>query len=85
MQFIRFCAFVLICAWHADVYALAWFPRDKGAVNAVELFILLSGLASGYSSYSKDIYFTIKDTLLYVWKVLFSSINAFIYQFSYSI
>lgn len=68
LQFLRFLAFMLICIFHTGNYQFSWFPQGNGAANAVEFFILLSGVASGISSYDKEIYCTISNILSYIKK-----------------
>lgn len=68
LQFLRFLAFLLICIYHTGKYQFSWFPRDNGAANAVEFFILLSGVVSGISSYNKEINCTLKNVFAYTKK-----------------
>ena len=68
LQFLRFLAFMLICIFHTGNYQLPWFPAENGAANAVEFFILLSGVVSGISSYDKEIVCTIKNVFDYIKK-----------------
>ena len=70
LQFLRFCAFLLICVFHTGQFQFDWCPSGNGAANAVEFFIVLSGFVSGYSSYKKDISCGIKDIFNYVWRKL---------------
>lgn len=68
LQFLRFLAFMLIFLFHTGDYQLAWFPKENGAANAVEFFILLSGVVSGISSFDKDIKCTARDIVSYIKK-----------------
>lgn len=68
LQFLRFLAFMLIFFFHTGDYQFAWFPQDNGASNAVEFFVLLSGVVSGISSFDKDINCTAKDIISYIKK-----------------
>lgn len=70
LQFLRFIGFFLIFVFHTGWYQLPWFPKENGAVNAVEFFIVLSGTVSAISSFDKDINFDIKSIRDYVWKKL---------------
>ncbi len=70
LQFLRFCAFLLVFNWHADWYAPRFFPGAYGAACAVEFFFLLSGFVSGYSSYGKDVSFSWKGMGTYLVKKL---------------
>lgn len=70
LQFIRFCAFLLIFLWHANNFAFAFLPGANGAANGTEFFVLLSGFVSGYSSYNQDISCTLKGIMVYMWKKL---------------
>jgi len=68
MQFLRFCAFVLICLFHMEnYYSFHGLPHGNGAVSAVAFFIVLSGFVSGWSSYDKEVTCSPKDILFYVW------------------
>lgn len=71
LQFLRFLAFMLIFIFHTGEYQFAWFPHENGAANAVEFFILLSGVVSGISSFDKDIKCTAKDIVSYIKKKIF--------------
>ncbi len=68
LQFLRFLAFTLICIYHTADYQFDWLPSENGAANAVEFFILLSGVVSGISSYEKEIACTIKNIFGYIKK-----------------
>lgn len=68
LQFLRFLAFLLIFIYHTGDYQFAWFPQENGAANAVEFFILLSGVVSGISSFDKDIKCSAKDIVSYMKK-----------------
>ena len=70
LQFLRFLAFFMIFTWHAFLHELSWFPAVNGAANAVVFFFILSGFASGYSSYDKNVDFSVKASLEYLWKKL---------------
>lgn len=58
LQFLRFCAFFLIFSLHLDRYVPYWFPHDKGALNAVVFFFILSGVVTGYSIYDREVSFS---------------------------
>lgn len=62
LQFLRFCAFFLIFLWHVDRYVPYWFPHDKGALNAVVFFFILSGVVTGYSTCGKEVVFSFGAT-----------------------
>ena len=68
LQFLRFLAFVLICIFHTGNYQFSWLPDRNGAANAVEFFILLSGVVSGISSYDKEIHCSINNVFAYIKK-----------------
>lgn len=68
LQFLRFLAFMLIFFFHTGDYQLAWFPKENGAANAVEFFILLSGVVSGISSFDKEIKCKARDIVSYMKK-----------------
>lgn len=69
LQFLRFCAFMLIFMYHAENYSTPWYIwGENGAANAVEFFFILSGFVSGYSSYHSEINCTARDVLRYIWK-----------------
>lgn len=73
LQFIRFLALIPIMSWHMDMMGYWLLPlnheaRWNGANSSVVLFYILSGMISGYLSYDKDIRFSVKDTLKFVWK-----------------
>lgn len=55
LQFLRFLSFFMIFLWHAEAWAFSWFPHANGSAEAVSFFFILSGLATGYSSFSKEI------------------------------
>ena len=68
LQFLRFLAFGLIFLWHADYWVPKWFPHGNGAVNAVSFFFILSGVVVGYSSFRKEISFSIHGMIEFMWK-----------------
>lgn len=72
LQFIRFLAFMLILIFHSSPYTKMWpgYAGKYGSANAVVFFIVLSGAVSGYSSYNKDVHFSVWESLKYVWKKL---------------
>lgn len=68
LQFLRFCAFFLIFSWHADKYVPYWFPHGNGAANAVAFFFILSGVVTGYSTYNKEVVFSVGVTKQHFWR-----------------
>lgn len=70
LQFLRFCAFLLVFIRHAGTYFPAWFPSRNAGVSAVEFFIVLSGFVYGYSAYGTEANLSVKEILNYIWKKL---------------
>lgn len=70
LQFLRFCAFLLICIFHTGKFQFSWLPNGNGAANAVAFFIVLSGFVSGYSSYLVDVECNLRQIIYYIWKKL---------------
>lgn len=68
LQFLRFCAFLLICIFHTGDFQFSWWPGDNGAANAVAFFIVLSGAVSGFSSYETEVECSVRKILQYMWK-----------------
>ncbi len=73
LQFIRLLALIPIVSWHMEMMGYWLLPlnhdaRWNGANSSVVLFFILSGMISGYLSFDKDIRFSIKDSLQFVWK-----------------
>ena len=68
IQFLRFCAFVLVFLSHTGSYQLSWFPQANGARAAVSFFFLLSGMVTGYSSFIIEIKCDIKSIFKYMMK-----------------
>ena len=58
LQFLRFLAFCLIFLWHADMWRLSFSSGGYGAANAVAFFFVLSGVATGYSRFDREVALT---------------------------
>lgn len=67
LQFLRFCAFLLIFLFHMVDFQFSWMPGGNGAACAVSFFIILSGAITGIKSYGKEIKLSIKSIVRYMW------------------
>lgn len=70
LQFLRLLAFLMIYIWHSMAWEFTLFAPVNGAANAVCFFVILSGFVSGYSSYGRQISFSVKSEGAYLWKKL---------------
>lgn len=70
LQFLRFFAFLLVCAHHLRPYNVAWFPGEPGACTGVVFFFVLGGFVSGLSSYDREIHFSLRSEKEYLVKKL---------------
>ena len=70
LQFLRFLAFFHVFLYHAESWVFFPYSVSHSASAAVSFFFVLSGLATGYSWYGREISCSLKDTGNYLWKKL---------------
>ncbi len=70
LQFLRFCAFIMVFLWHGKVWAPAVIPVGNAAAEGVSFFFTLSGLASGYSYFLRQKPYSRREHVRYMWKKL---------------
>ena len=61
LQFLRFCAFLLVFLYHSTLQPADWMPGAGGAGCAVSLFFILSGAVAGISSFDREIQFSVRS------------------------
>lgn len=70
LQFLRFCAFLMIFLWHCNSWMPSGLRGDYFAAEAVSFFFILSGTVTGYSSYGKQVELNVQSLGSYMWKKL---------------
>ena len=68
LQFLRFLAFFCVFIEHAEIWLFFPFPSGNCSDTAVAFFFMLSGFVIGYSSYGKEIRFSLKQYGNSIWK-----------------
>lgn len=68
LQFIRFLAFANIFMLHANAWNFFRYPDWNGAVSAVSLFFMLSGVLTGYNAFGREQAPTLRAIGRSMWK-----------------
>ena len=70
LQFLRFCAFMMVFLWHCASWMPEGIPGGCYAAEAVSFFFILSGTVTGYSGYGKEVELSPRSYGCYMWKKL---------------
>lgn len=70
LQFLRFCAFMMVFLWHCASWMPEGIPGGCYAAEAVSFFFILSGTVTGYSAYGKEVELSAGAFVCYMWKKL---------------
>lgn len=71
LQFLRFLAFFFVYLDHVEPWVFFKFSVSHCGISAVSFFFILSGFATGYSYYGREIRTGAKDIGKYIWKKLY--------------